>query len=303
MKNILVISYSQTGQLNDILDCFLIPFKGVEIDRINIQPREEFVFPWISSVFFDTMPETVLEEKIDLMPYDFRANSYDLIILGYQPWFLSPSLPISSLLQDSKFLAVLNNTPIVTVIGSRNMWINSQISVVNRIESAGGRIVANVPFIDRHQNLLSALSILHWMLTGKKERKWGFLPLPGVSRKDIESAEVLAEPVTQALHKGDYLGLQERILKKKLVDIHPSILFIEMRAKRLFIFWANLIKRKSINTKKRNFWVAMYKYYLIFALFVVSPIVLAVYTLLVRPIIWSSIKKNKEHFLYLGIER
>ena len=92
-------------------------------------------------------------------------------------------------------------------------------------------------------------------------------------------------------------------IKKKLVDIHPSILFIEMRAKRLFIFWANLIKRKSINTKKRNFWVAMYKYYLIFALFVVSPIVLAVYTLLVRPIIWSSIKKNKEHFLYLGIER
>ena len=36
------------------------------------------------------------------------------------------------------------------------------------------------------------------------------------SRKDIESAEVLAEPVTQALQKGDYLGLQERILKKSL---------------------------------------------------------------------------------------
>jgi len=161
MKRILVISYSQTGQLNQILDNFLKPFDGVEVERVYIKPQDEYIFPWPSSLFFDVMPESVLEEKIELAPYQLNAPKYDLIILGYQPWFLSPSLPATSLLQDSKFLAVIKDTPIVTVIGARNMWMNSQKSIVKRVEGAGGRMVANIPFIDKNQNLISALTILH----------------------------------------------------------------------------------------------------------------------------------------------
>jgi hypothetical protein len=63
MKRILVVSYSQSGQLNEILDDFLLPFENVSIERVYVVPENEFVFPWSSSTFFDTMPDTVLEKK------------------------------------------------------------------------------------------------------------------------------------------------------------------------------------------------------------------------------------------------
>ncbi|CAA6825646.1 MAG: Dialkylrecorsinol condensing enzyme [uncultured Aureispira sp.] len=303
MKRILVIGYSQSGQLYEILENFLKPFEGVEIEQVKIEPKEAFPFPWTSDVFFDTMPESVLEEPVDLAPYTLKSTSYDLIIVGYQPWYLSPSIPTTSLLKDPKFLSILKNTPVVTVIGARNMWLNAQESVVGYIEGAGGKVVGNVPLVDRHQNLVSVLSILHWMLTGKKERKWGVLATPGVSDKDIKGVEIFGKKVFKGLQKGTYKGLQEEILAEQTIDIHPSILLVETRGKILFLAWAKLIKKKGAGSKKRSFWVSMYKYYLLVALFIVSPIVLTIYTLLIRPFTGKSIQKKTEHFLYLGIDR
>ena len=73
-KNILVINYSQTGQLDEILNNFLTPFKGFEIDWVKIKPKESYPFPWSSEVFFDAMPETVLEEPIALAPYQLKYD-------------------------------------------------------------------------------------------------------------------------------------------------------------------------------------------------------------------------------------
>jgi len=303
MKRILVISYSQSGQLHEILDNFLAPFEGVEVEQVYVQPEKPFAFPWSSAVFFNIMPETVLEEKIALNDFSLQHDRYDLIVLGYQPWFLSPSLPTTALLQHPSFTKVLKDTPIVTVIGARNMWLNSQKSVVSHIQAAGGKLVANIPLIDRHQNLISALTILHWMLTGKKERKWGFLPYPGVAENEIKGAGTFGKTVFDALNANNYSGLQKALLSQGKIDVHSSILFIEKRAKRLFSIWANLIKKKGTTSKKRNFWVGAYKYYLVIALFIVSPIVLTIYNILIRPFTTKSIQKDKDHFLYLGIDQ
>jgi len=301
MKRILIIGYSQSGQLYEILANFLKPFQEVEIEQVKIDTKDSFPFPWTSDVFFNTMPESVLEEPVELAPYNIKSTNYDLVIFGYQPWYLSPSIPTTSLLKDPKFLSILKDTPVVTVIGARNMWLNAQESVVGYIEGAGGKIVGNIPLIDRHQNLISVFTILHWMLTGKKERKWSFFPFPGVSKKDIEEVEVFGEDVFEAFQEGTYEGLQDKILAKNRIDIPPSILLVEMRGKSLFLAWANLIKKQT--AKKRSFWVKVYKYYLLVALFLISPIILTIYTLLIRPFRGKHIQKKKEHFLYLGITR
>ncbi len=63
MKQVLVINYSQSGQLDAILEQFLEPFEGVaEIDRVTIDLAAPFAFPWNTARFFDAMPESVLEE-------------------------------------------------------------------------------------------------------------------------------------------------------------------------------------------------------------------------------------------------
>jgi hypothetical protein len=287
--------------LDEILDNFLVPFEKFTIDRVKVQPQREYPFPWSTDSFFDAMPETVLEEPIELAPYTLKQESYDLVIIGYQPWFLSPSQPVLALLKDPKFKTVLKNTPVATVIGSRNMWLNAQKSIVREVENAGGEMVANIPFIDKVQNHISALTILHWMLTGKKTRRWGFLPLPGVSEQDIAEAGKFAPPLASAVEKGRYEGVQKDILAQGGINIQPSILLIEARAKKLFILWANLIKRKSTTPEKRAFLVSAFKWYLIIALFVISPPLIFIYTLF-TPFLRSKIKRSQQHFLYLGIK-
>ncbi|MCF0063698.1 hypothetical protein MUK70_30720 [Dyadobacter chenwenxiniae] len=300
MGKILVVNYSQTGQLNEIIDQFLSPFDPASIERHQIHPATPFVFPWTTEEFFDKMPECVQEDIIPLKPIHFSALQYDLIVLGYQPWFLSPSPPITSLLKDPAFQSIMRGTPVVTIIGGRNMWLNSQESVKNLIKNAGGKLVGNIPLMDRTSNLISAFTILHWMLTGRKDSKWNIFPLPGVSDQDIRSASKFGAIVNTAAGKSDYRNLQEDILSTGLITIPTDILFIEQRAKKLFRIWANLIKSKGTTPAKRKRLVGFFKYYLLIALFVVAPVILFVYNLLIVPFSGNAIKKKKEYFC--GVE-
>lgn len=303
MKKVLVVNYSQSGQLSEIIDNFLLPFDPLQIERVYIRPVKPFKFPWNSDVFYDTMPECVVEEAVEIEPITYNSDKYDLIIIGYQPWFLSPSLPITSLLQDTAFQEKMKGTPVVTIIGGRNMWLNSQESVKVYIEKAQGILVGNVPLMDREPNLISVLTIFHWMLTGKKERKWNILPLPGVSQKDIESAYRFGNFVNESLRKGDFTDLQKKILSLGLIKIPTDIWFIEMRGKKIFRIWAGLIKKKGTTPEKRKFFVNLFKYYLLIALFVASPIILTLYFILIAPFTRGSIRKQKEYFYNVALRK
>ena len=301
MNKILVVSYSQSGQLHEIVKRFLQSFDPSNIEYLTIQPQNSFPFPWTSDIFFDTMPETVLEEPIPLHDMRIADSQYSLVILAYQPWFLSPSLPISSLLQHEKFRDIVRGVPVVTLIAGRNMWLNAQESVKKHIRSAGGKLVGNIPFMDRTSNLISAVTILHWMLTGRKDRKWGIFPLPGVSEKDIESAAGFGKMVSESFNQNNFDGLQKKILSSGLIEIPTDILFIEQRAKKIFYLWANLIKKKGTTPQKRKNFVILFKYYLLIALFMVAPILLFVYNLVIAPFTRSAIKKKKEYFCGLDL--
>ena len=99
----------------------------------------------------------------------------------------------------------------------------------------------------------------------------------------------------------NYSGLQDTILKLDKIKINTSIMFIESRAKTLFNFWANTIKKKGTTPKKRERWLTIYRCYLYFALFVISPIVLTIYTLLFRPFLSKSIRRKKDYFCSIKI--
>lgn len=302
MKRILAINYSQTGQLDEIMNEFLSSMTEFDIDRVKIKMIKKFKFPWNTASFFDAMPECVNEIPSEISPITYKYKSYDLIILGYQPWFLSPSIPTISLLKSDAFKTILNNTPIVTVIGARNMWLNSQASVVNLIERAGGRIIGNLPLIDKTSNLLSAVSILHWMLSGRKERKWGLLPLPGISQQDIKGSASYGQLLKKHIITGKLSDFQQALVKAGGLIINTNILFIEGRAKIIFRFWALLIFKKEASGKNRALWIGFFKYYLIVSLFIISPIVVVSYNILIRPFTIRKIKTKKIQFSYLGMQ-
>ena len=103
MTRILVLYYSQTGQLTSALESMLKPLAArtdVQIVRQNLEPVEPFPFPWPFFRFLDTFPECVHMDAPPLKPLAFGSEArFDLVILAYQVWFLSPSLPVTAFLK------------------------------------------------------------------------------------------------------------------------------------------------------------------------------------------------------------
>lgn len=297
MKKILLVYYSQTGQLKDIVHQFSAPFieEGMEVEIKGIEPKEKYTFPWSGKRFFNVMPESVLGVPVPLKKIQFNHSSYDLIVLAYQPWFLSPSIPANSLLNNPDFIKILKGSNVITLIGSRNMWISAQERVKVMLKEAQANLVGNIVLKDRHDNLASAVSILHWMLNGKKEKYLGIFPLPGISDEDIKQATVYGKIINKRIKENNYLSLQDELVKNGAVEVKTNLMFIEPRAKKIFTIWAKAIVKK----KNRALWLQFFKYYLIIALFAVSPVVIVIYKLFIQPFSGRDIKNKKEY--YLGV--
>lgn len=294
-KKILAVYFTQSGQLEDIIDHFTRPldcFPDISVEKLRIYPAKQFPFPWSSPAFFDAMPESVDGVPVELEPFAFKETQYDLIIIGYQPWFLSPSIPASSLLQHPSFKPLLKNTPVITISGCRNMWINAQEKVKKRLSEAGANLVGNIALVDKHNNYASLVTIFYWMLTGKKDRKWGLFPKPGVSDEDIADSAIFGETVKLHLQKNEWSGLQTRLLEQHAVTIKYSLMFIERKAGRIFSIWSKIINK----SKKRSTLLVAFKYYLLIALCIAAPVILLVDAIFFKPFLGKRIKKQKEYY-------
>lgn len=282
---VLVIHYSQTGQLTEILKNITSEIQSSEItvEHIRCETKKVFNFPWSTEKFYDAMPESVLHTGCDIKPFTPKESKYDLVIFGYQPWFLNPSIPSMGILKTETFKQLIKDTPVVTVIGARNMWINAQDVVSEKIKEAGGKLVGNIPLVDKSPNTLSAVSIVHWMLTGKKSKKWGIFPKPGVSQDDIDNSGDFGKIIQSNLKNKTLSNLQDEVLKTNKVSIKWTIVFIESRAKKLFKIWANLVIKKGITPAKRRRWLVFYRIYLVFVLYILSPIIITIVYLFFKP--------------------
>jgi hypothetical protein len=231
-----------------------------------------------------------------LQPFSLKEKNYDLIILGYQAWFLSPSIPVNSLLQDPAFRHLLKNTPVITITGARNMWLNAFAGVKQHLLQAGALLVGNIALVDRHPNHISFFTIFHWLLGGKKDRYLGFFPYPGVSPSDIAHASVFGEVVLRYLHaEGSWTGLQQELMQQKAVDLKYSLLLLETKAVPTYFVWANFIVKR----KKTRDWLTVFRYYLLFSLFVAAPVILIIDNVFIRPFSQKRIKAKKQHYLAL----
>src|SRR5258707_13402758 len=130
MKKVLVIQYTQSGQLSDVLRNFTAPLasaEGIALTVETLRPKTPFPFPWPILRFFDTFPETVYLDAPELEALSVNAGErFDLVILGYQAWFLSPSLPTTAFLRSDAAKKLLKDTPVVTVVACRDMWLMAQ---------------------------------------------------------------------------------------------------------------------------------------------------------------------------------
>jgi len=301
MKKVLVVYYTQTGQQKEILDNMLQPLiadPGVTLTFLRIRPVPDYPFPWDSHRFFDAFPESFLQIPCPLEPVDEQIlqDDYDLIVLGYQVWYLSPSIPFHSFLKSEAANRLLKGRPVVTVINCRNMWVMAQEKVKKTLHEIGANHVGNVVLVDRHLNHVSVITIVHWMMTGRKDAYLGIFPKPGVSDEDIQAASRFGTPVLTHLKSNAYEGLQQELVALGAVRIKPLLVFVDKRANVLFAKWARLIRSKGLpGERSRKPWLKAFNYYLLFAIWILAPIVSLLFLILHLPFL-SLIRKETRYY-------
>jgi hypothetical protein len=278
---VLVLYYSQSGQLKEILDAMLKPLAESEAIILRFEalvPKPAYPFPWGLYAFLDVFPESFQEVACDMAPLEVDPDeAFDLVILAYTVWYLSPSIPISTFLQSPMAKKVLKDRPVVTVIGCRNMWLMAQEKVKQRIADAGGRLKGNIVLGDRAMNLVGVATIVYWMLTGKKERPFKLLPKPGISDGDIQNSQrfgpLLAEPA--------FLN-QDQLNALGAVHVVPAYILFEKRIQKVFEIWSAFIRQKGGPADpRRRIRVRLFFYYLLVAIILIAPLA-TIATLLVR---------------------
>lgn len=275
-KNILVIYYSQTGQALEIAKSVLSCFnesENVTITYKPIKPVPDYPFPWTIDQFFDVFPESVglktcTTEKLEL---DNNIN-YDLIILAGQIWYLSPSIPISSFLQTNEAVKILKGKPIITIYGVRNMWVFAHKKTKMLINNAGGNIKGNIVLSDKANNLVSVITIVRWLIKGKKQAQ-GIWPEAGVLPKALKEAEKFGKPIKDVLEGEIQIdNLQNELLKLGAVNLNYATMKTELNGGRIFNIWyKKILQEGNLSVKKRTRRLKLFKYYLYFVIFGVSP--------------------------------
>lgn len=273
-KKILVLYYSQSGQLRDILENIVYDIQHkVDIDYVEILPVTPFPFPWTAPAFFDAMPESVelVPSPIQPLPAEVMNADYDLVLLGYQSWFLSPSQPTTSFLK-SQYAAVLKDKPVITVIGCRNMWLNGQEKVKEMLLNIGAKLVGNIVLVDKNPNLISVLTIARWAFTGQKAAS-GLLPEAGVQSADIRNAQRFGMQINKHLQEGRLDELHKELLLQGAIQLNPGLVLLEKRGIKNFRKFAAYIRQKGgAGDPARKGRVTLFRWLLTIIIFILSPI-------------------------------
>jgi len=150
MKEVLVVYYSQTGQLADIINNIISKIKGEDINITyhKIVPKKPFEFPWKEEDFMGAFPDSFLQipHEINEPVVEILNKKYDLVVLGHQVWYLSPSIPVNSFLKSDAAKQLLNNTPVITVIGARNMWYQAQEKLKRLLVDCKAKLAGNIRY-------------------------------------------------------------------------------------------------------------------------------------------------------------
>lgn len=245
-KQVLVVQYSQSGQLTDVVARIVAPLaESAEIELVveTVRPVEPYPFPWPVLRFFDTFPECVYLDPPPLEPFRVDpTRRFDLVIVGYQAWFLSPSLPITGFLKSETGRRLLRDTPVVTVVACRDMWLMAQEQVRKLLADCGARLVGHAALVDEAGSIGSFLATPFWVWTGNRgPRLGGLIPRAGVAPREIEASRRFGERIAGVLAAG---GPVDETLLRGLdaVRVNERLISSEVAIRRGFRLWGGLLR-------------------------------------------------------------
>ncbi|WP_109853672.1 hypothetical protein [Aggregatibacter kilianii] len=294
-KHILVISYSQTGQLKELTQHFLQPLKqqNVLIEECQLRPLQPYTFPWKFMPFFNQFPESVHLMPAPIEPPTLKRKTYDLVIIAYSVWFLSPSQPITAFLQSEQ-ANVLKNTPVITLIGCRNMWLMAQEKMKKMLTALGANLIGNVVKTDQSNSWASFITTPAWMLSGNI-RYFSWLPSAGISDDELRDMQRFGTKLAETLNADQ--PLNDRLFRHMgAVKIDEKLMMSEKVGHRSFYLWGKLLlKCGQISPRFRRAVLYFYILFLIILILTVVPLS-AVIKRLLKPLLKEKLARQRRYF-------
>ena len=244
MKRVLVVNYSQSGQLSDISARIVDPLRaaGHDVHVETLKPETPFPFPWPIVDFFDAFPECVQLDAPPLRPLCIAADTpFDLVILTYQVWYLSPALPMTAFLKSDEGRKLIDGKPVITLVACRNMWLSAQETMKQLIASAGGRLIDHLAFTDQGHPLATFITTPRWVWTGKRNSFLG-LPPAGVSPEEIRQAGRFGLALADGLDNDLEKSGQSMLAGLRAVTVNPRLAISERAGRRAFGVWSKLVR-------------------------------------------------------------
>lgn len=279
-RRALVVYHTQTGQLERCARAIAAPLQiaGHVVDFLKLETAAAYPFPWTFWEFLDAFPESVYLDPPPLKSWQ-ASSRYDLVILCYSPWFLSPAPALTGFATSAAGRALLRDTPVVTLTASRGMWIQAQEQVKALLTAAGARHCDHVALDDPH-TLSSFITTPHWMLTGRAEPFWG-LPRAGVPEELIAGSARFGRALARALSEGRLDGTAPVLTGLAAAKVDPALLTSEKIGRRSFRVWGKLVRAAGgPGAASRRPVLAAYVAFLILMIVTVVPLSLLVRTLL-----------------------
>jgi hypothetical protein len=299
LKRVLVVHFSQTGQLARVVRRLVSPLaeaSDIQVTEEVLRPRRPYPFPWPLWRFFDAMPESVLLDPPALEPLSVRPEEqFDLVVLAYQVWFLAPSGPVTAFLKSETGRQLLRGRPVVTVIACRNMWLVAQETVKRLIHEAGGRLCDNVVFSDPGSTLATLITTPRWLLTGRRDAFCG-LPPAGVAEADIAAANRFGQGLLNALRADRERAAAPMLTGLGAACVDPRLIFSERAGSRAFALWSRLIRLGGPQgSAARVPLLALFCVYLVAMILTVVPASLLAQRLL-RPLLARRLESRRAYF-------
>jgi hypothetical protein len=300
MKKVLLIQYSQTGQLSDVLKNLAAPLladPSIEVTVETLRPKNAYPFPWPIFRFFDTFPEAVYLDPPELEPLKVDVEKrFDLIILGYQAWFLSPSLPTTAFLKSEAAAKLLKGSPVMTVVACRDMWLMAQEQIKKMLDQCGAKLVAHAALVDEAGSIGSFLATPLWVLSGNRgPRLGGLIPRAGVKPEQIAASSRFGERIASVFASG--AAIDESLLKNlKAVDVKEGLISSEKAIRRGFLAWGKLLRSLGKQGSfQRKPVLVLYICWLVLAILVLVPLGILLKKVL-GPLMRKRIAEQKAYF-------
>jgi hypothetical protein len=197
---VLFVYFTYTKQTLKVLEAMTEVFRdrGCDVTHAAIDLTDsrytarfhEFPMPRPFIELIGMIPAEIFRKTGEIsIPDEAQAGDYDLVCIGSPTWWLSTSVPIRSYLESEGAGAVLNDTPVATVVVCRRYYGHNLRTVKKLATQRGGKYLDGIHFAYQGGQVKSLLSLLSYLGSGEYRKRYLGVPIPPTNIQEDQLGE------------------------------------------------------------------------------------------------------------------